>query len=683
MPTIRWNVDANGDWADAADWDLGRLPASGDDVEIDTADPHTINHRTGTDTIHTLAVGNDHFVVSGGSLKITSTASFVHLLTVSGGTLELDGAATVGRFNQGAGTVSGTGTLAFGAGMQAFGSGAILTIARWSLSGGAVTSVNGILSYGGAFTQDAGSTVTIAAADKLRLTGAATLAGSVAGAGTLTFAGGAQAVEAGADFAVANWVISNAAATALDTTLSYAGAFVQAAATTVTITAGDKLRLTGAARLAGTMAGAGTLTFAGGTQAVNGGANFTAANWVLSNGAATTLNTNLTYTGGFIQAAGTTLTLAAGHGLTLTGAATFAGAISGTGRLIFDGGFYTFNPGATLDISAWSIHGSTVQVNEDLTYAGAVSMSRDAVLSIAQGDTLTLTGAVALAFRNRAPGLRTGTLALADATLSHDVVIGGGSTLSDIGVMDETDEVVIGDRHQMAGTATLSIAAGAVYRLDTGDGIFARGRTSLRKPDIINDGLLIRAAGAGGSSIFATILDNGTIEAAVGYLSLRAVTGAGAMVIDSGASLSVGIARSGLGLTFNGGDATLDLGPGAKFAATISGFAPTDTIYLVGRAADAATLEPGDRLVVTNGAATVATFQLAGDYSAATFNVASDGRGGTLLTVSLPGAPPAAPFIAAMAGLGADSRGPAPAWAPSHADAWRPLLSTPRSTHFA
>ncbi|MBA3812628.1 MAG: hypothetical protein H0X27_13495 [Caulobacteraceae bacterium] len=279
--------------------------------------------------------------------------------------------------------------------------------------------------------------------------------------------------------------------------------------------------------------------------------------------------------------------------------------------------------------------------------------------------------------------MRTGTLALADATLSHDVVIGGTATLSDIGVMDETDEVVIGDRHQMAGTATLSIAAGAVYRLDTGDGIFARGRTSLRKPDIVNDGLLIRAAGAGGSSISATILNNGTIEAAVGYLNIRAVTGAGSMLIDPGATLSVGIARASLGLTFNGADATLTIGSDAKFAATISGFAPTDTIYLVGKTADAAALGPGDTLVITNGAATVATFQLAGDYSAATFNVASNGHGGTLLTVSFPGAPPAASFIAAMAGLGAGGHAPAPAWASSHADACRPMLLAPGSTHFA
>ncbi|MBA3812484.1 MAG: hypothetical protein H0X27_12730 [Caulobacteraceae bacterium] len=388
MTTVTWNVDANGDWASAADWDLGRLPAAGDDVVVDTADPHTINHRTGADTVSTLTVGDDHFLVSGGSLTIASAASFAHLLTVSGGTLELDGAASVGRFNQGAGTVSGAGTLTFGAGMQAFNGGAILTIAGWSLSSGAATSVNEILSFGGVFSQNAGSSVTIAAADKLRLTGAATLAGAVAGAGTLTFAGGTQAVESGADFTVANWVLSNAAAATLNGSLTYAGAFIQAAGSTLTIAAGDKLRLTGAAALAGTVSGPGTLTFAGGTQDLNGGANFTVANWVLSNGAATTLNTNLTYAGGFIQAAGTSLTLAAAHGLTLTGADTFAGAISGTGRLIFDGGFYTFNPGATLDVSAWSIHGSTVQVNENLTYAGAVSMSRDAVFSITQGDTL-------------------------------------------------------------------------------------------------------------------------------------------------------------------------------------------------------------------------------------------------------------------------------------------------------
>jgi hypothetical protein len=462
-PTIFWNVDADGDWGTSADWSLGRLPTSADDVAIDTTDLHTVTHSAGTDTVHTLTVGNDDFTVSGGSLTIASTSSFANLLTVSGGTLELDGDATVANFIQGAGTVSGAGTL------------------------------------------------------------------------------------------------------------------------------------------------------------------------------------------------------------------------------VLDGGIYVLNSGATLTTSAWSILGGTVQVNENLTYTGAFSTFKYGFLSVsvAQGDTLTLTDAVRVAMPKHSSGWRNGTIQLANATLSHDVVIGGTATLSDIGSMDQTGEVTIGDKGHRPGSAILSIAAGAVYRLDTHYGIFAYGRVSDHAPSIINNGLLIMTAGKHQECyIDATIMNNGIIEAADGQLDLRAVVGGGSMVADPRATLAVDAsAAAGLNMRFNGGDATLDVGGGAGFAATINDFSPTDTILLLA-AADAATLGPGDALVVTNAGAAVATLQLAGDYAAATFNVTPDRFGGVDITVTMPGGAHEGfiaghRFVAAMAGLAGSSGGTI------HADhatpVHEPMLFKPRA----
>ncbi|MGI9168891.1 MAG: hypothetical protein ACR2FH_01770, partial [Caulobacteraceae bacterium] len=110
MTTNFWDVDASGDWGTAADWNLGRLPNSTDDVSINTAHRHTVTHSIGTSTVNTLAVGNDYFKVTGGSLTILSTSNFDHQVTVSAGTLSFGGAATLVHLVQNGGVISGEGT---------------------------------------------------------------------------------------------------------------------------------------------------------------------------------------------------------------------------------------------------------------------------------------------------------------------------------------------------------------------------------------------------------------------------------------------------------------------------------------------------------------------------------------------------------------------------------------------
>src|SRR4051812_45474171 len=100
--TISWNIDANGDWADTADWNPARLPG------INTLHLHKVTYSTAATTVQSLTVGNDNFAVSGGSLTITGASSFAHALSVSGGTLGLGGTTTVaGLFSGTGGTISG------------------------------------------------------------------------------------------------------------------------------------------------------------------------------------------------------------------------------------------------------------------------------------------------------------------------------------------------------------------------------------------------------------------------------------------------------------------------------------------------------------------------------------------------------------------------------------------------
>ena len=130
----------------------------------------------------------------------------------------------------------------------------------------------------------------------------------------------------------------------------------------------------------------------------------------------------------------------------------------------------------------------------------------------------------------------------------------------------------------------------------------------------------------------------------------------------------------------------LALKDAAKFAAAIGGFAATDTIDLLGKKATSAVLGAGDTLVIKNGTKAVATLQLAGTYTGDTFNVASDGAGGTDITLSTgtakpPPSTPVLPFIAAMAAIG--PRAPAhltagPLTPPLHLD-----IAPPRAGQFA
>jgi hypothetical protein len=86
---VTWKVNADGDWSDASDWSTGKLPDSKDAVTISTKSVHTITYDTGNTTVDSLTVGaKDHFVLSGGSLDVLTTAKFGDGFTQTGGSLE-------------------------------------------------------------------------------------------------------------------------------------------------------------------------------------------------------------------------------------------------------------------------------------------------------------------------------------------------------------------------------------------------------------------------------------------------------------------------------------------------------------------------------------------------------------------------------------------------------------------
>jgi hypothetical protein len=263
-------------------------------------------------------------------------------------------------------------------------------------------------------------------------------------------------------------------------------------------------------------------------------------------------------------------------------------------------------------------------------------------------------------------------------------VLASGKTLTDDGAlavwgtMNQLGTVTIGTD---AASAHLSILKSGAWDLD--GGVVTGGAAS---GDMITiDGALANIAGA--SDIGVVTSDDGTIEVAAGSLDIsNALGGTGPLTIDAGATLEANSVVGGtLTVDFNGASATLGLSRPREFAATIAGFAAGDTIDLLHIKATGASINASDQLVVVNGAATVATLQLSGAYSGATFTVGADKHGGaniTLLTAAM--APPpavASPhpsthgMVAAMAGLGA-AAGSAIATT-ARDEGWRPILLGP------
>jgi len=94
-------------------------------------------------------------------------------------------------------------------------------------------------------------------------------------------------------------------------------------------------------------------------------------------------------------------------------------------------------------------------------------------------------------------------------------------------------------------------------------------------------------------------------------------------------------------VTFEGTTGALSLGNAGGFDGTIAGFAQGDIIDLINTKAGSVVYHAAnDTLSVKYQGKVIATLQLSGDYTGDTFGVASDGKGGTAITLT--GATPGA-----------------------------------------
>ncbi len=556
---------------------------------------------------------------------VASVFSDAGAVVSSGGAL-----AFTGTGDTFAGAVVGT-EVDFAGGADALNSGVSLGVNTLGVSGGVTVTFGTSLSFGGVLVDGTGTTLSFGA-NTLTLTGSgSTIAGSINGtaSGALVFGAGSQTLNAGAAISAPSWSLSTGDTTSVATNMTFAGTFGEAAGASLSIASGDTLGFTGAVTLAGTTNGAGTLSQTGGSEAINSGAVLGVGTWTLKSGAAVTVGESLAFGGSLVEDTTSSITIGAGDTLTTSGSATFAGTLAGTGALALAAG-------------ANAVIGGTI------SFGGGFSEA-PATLSIGTGDSLALKGVSTFAAGAVANGA--GVLSLSNATVSG-LTIGGTLTLTDAGVVDQIGSITLGDATSAA--AKLTIGKGDSYKLD-GDVGIARGNAATSA--ITVTGTLIKSAGTGVSLVAVKTTDSGLVEAASGTLEFtQALAGKGAMKIDAGATLQVGnSAASTLTATFNGTGATLALSKVAKFASTISGFTTGETIDLLKTAATSATLNASDQLTIVNGATTVATLQLSGVYTGFVFNVASDGHGGSAITLAAgPGAlpPTTGAFAQAIASVG-------------------------------
>jgi hypothetical protein len=183
------------------------------------------------------------------------------------------------------------------------------------------------------------------------------------GEGTLSGIAGVNAPS----FSESGWATSLTVGEAL----AYAGAFAQGLGSTLSISNGDQLSLTGTASLSGATSGLGTLALEGGGATINTGATISVSNWSISGpGTDVTLDELLNYPGSFSEV-DDTFVLSGGN-LVLSGAATFTGGTVDGSNILYTTGTTTVSAGLTI--------GGTVEWEntKSLTQSGGTVMIGDA-----------------------------------------------------------------------------------------------------------------------------------------------------------------------------------------------------------------------------------------------------------------------------------------------------------------
>jgi hypothetical protein len=473
MTDKTWIVDTDGSWSTAANWSMGTAPASGDDVTIDTSDPHTITYDGGADEVNSLSVHGDDFAISGGTLTVDNGAIFDNALSLSGGSLVLGS----GSSNSVIGLLTNSGTIS------------VKADATLTLSGGGTLGAGSLVLSddsavditGGSYALDAGTIVT--------------------GTGTLIVEGGSLVAPEGDIATLATAVQFGGNGTAF---LSGAGTI----ATTDGVDVADEGSFKSVVLTGGvTWSNSGTIMAAG---SINLG--------FMDDDSATLLNTadgtfDLTTDDAYINADFSGAYLVNNQGLLAktggTGTSSIYAAIDNSGTIEADTGILELAGGGTL---GGTIGGGDGTVEVEGTYSADDGVTTSVIFSTGA----QLGGYSKAIFSGPGTIATSGAATVADLGSFKAVVLTGGVTWSNSGTIMAAGSINLGFMDD--DSATLLNTADGIFDLTTDDAYINADFSGTYL--VNNEGLLAKTGGTGTSSIYAAIDNSGTIEADTGLLEL-------------------------------------------------------------------------------------------------------------------------------------------------------------------
>ncbi len=678
-----WGIGAN--WADTTD---GTSPSS---LAPGALDSVTVTGPTGTAVQTITGPGLAAAALFTGNTLLSGSFS-IGALTLgqagSGGLLELAGSTALqcgsanivsGSLLAGAGSsLSVTGTLGLGGGGQAAfnltggGTASVAALFLGAASDSIYVDTASVLEVGGSGQGHAGR-LTVDSGGLLSGQGDANAFGAVANNGTISAQGGTLAV--GTLSGSGSLVIGTGATLALDgacgagQSVSFAGAnatlalqaeFDAPAGVLSGFAAGDALdvqdSLISGSSFQAAGAQGGTLTLFYGTQV--------AATLLLSGNYAN--DVFLTAGDG---AGGTLITVAAasaGGGGAAPGTSTpdqygWSGGQSGRWNVAADWTDITrgqspanLAPGlhdqvtiagaqAAFIVVAGPGNAASLTATGEVALTGPVAVGTLAVGSVSgpayAAGTLDLLGGATLTATSAAvsDGALSVSGSLSSASVSGTLVLGG--TPFGVGQPTAALEVTAGGALQ-AGTLQIGGGSGDIIVTDP-TGTIEVGTAGGAAAGAVTIDPGARLNGNGSVNPYGLIVDNGTILASGGTLSLGAVSGSGSLVVAGGASLELLAATSDpismTGSTSNGSSVLAFAGGRAAPGGLISGFVAGDAIDLEGSPLTGVQLVQGsgsDTLVLSYGSAVVARLSLSGSFTNQRFVVLPDGTGGSLISLT-------------------------------------------------
>ncbi|MDA8248084.1 MAG: Ig-like domain-containing protein [Rhodospirillales bacterium] len=322
-----------------------------------------------------------------------------------------------------------------------------------------------------------------------------------------------------------------------------------------------KITQPGHSYIASTMDNTGTITVATGTLEFDGGGTF----------------------GGTINGAGT---IAFGGGTADLTAASLT-----TGALLIDGADVVLPTSFSSYAGALTVTAGTAQLSADLTLSGSLALS-NGVIDL-NGHTLSVSAPASFASAGSGVGAidGPGTLATSGTTTLSPylsgyyaywvytaAILGGGLTWTNTGTVLDSATIAVGDAS--GGTATIDNAAGAVFEIAADSGGISNNSYSTSTVDAYgntqtsyftgsstfdNAGLLTKITQPGSSFIASTMDNTGTITVATGTLEFDGggtfggtLNGAGTIAFGNGtADLTTAAALATGGLLINGADVLL------------------------------------------------------------------------------------------------------------------------------